>query len=57
MAVFVPKEDVNYMGKFDGTNFPFWKFQIGMIFEQHDLVDIVNGTEKLPVQSKEKEDC
>ena len=56
MAVFVPK-DVNYMAKFDGTNFPFWKLKLGMIFEQHDLVDIVNETEKLPVQSKEKKDC
>ena len=55
LKLFVSK-DVSYMAKFDGSNFPFWKFQIWIIFEQHDLVGIVNGSEKLPVQLKEKED-
>jgi hypothetical protein len=34
--------------KFDGTNFPFWKFQIFLAFEQHDLLKIVTGDDTKP---------
>lgn len=36
-------KDVNNIVKFDGSNFPFWKFQIFLIFEQHNLLEIVQG--------------
>lgn len=32
-------------------NFPAWKFQMTMIFKSHDLLGIVNGTEKKPARA------
>ena len=31
-------KDVSHVVKFDGTHFPFWKFQIFLAFEQHNLL-------------------
>lgn len=44
MSSFASK-DVSHISKFDGTNFPFWKFQICLMLEQHELIDIVFGKE------------
>ena len=41
-------KDVSHVVKFDGTNFPFWKFQIFLAFEQHDLLKIVTEDETKP---------
>ena len=47
MSTFTSK-DVSHIVKFDGKNFAFWKFQIWMVLEQHDLVEIVLGEEPIP---------
>lgn len=47
MSSISPK-DVAHLSKFNGSNYPFWKFQISMIFKQFELMDIVAGKEKLP---------
>ena len=41
-------KDVSHVVKFDGTHFPFWKFQIFLAFEQHNLLKIVIGDETKP---------
>jgi hypothetical protein len=47
-VVFFLSKDVSHVVKLDGTNFPFWKFQIFFAFEQHDLLKIVIGDETKP---------
>jgi hypothetical protein len=47
MSKFTSK-DVSHIVKFDGKNFAFWKFQIWMVLEQHDLVEIVLDEEPIP---------
>ena len=47
MSSFASK-DVSHISKFNGSNFPFWKFQICLMLEQHELLDIVLGKENLP---------
>jgi hypothetical protein len=44
-------KDVAHVSKFNGGNFPFWKFQIVMLLEQHKLTGITLGTEKKPDES------
>jgi len=39
--------DVRHVVKFDGTNFPLWKFQICLTLT-HDLMGIVDGNSKPP---------
>lgn len=41
-------KDVSHVSKFNGTNFSFWKFQITLILEQHELCDIVLGKSTKP---------
>ena len=41
-------KDVSHVSKFNGTNFAFWKFQLTLILEQHELCDIVFGKCKRP---------
>ena len=41
-------KDVSHMAKFNGGNFPFWKFQVNLIFEQHKLLGVIDGTENCP---------
>ena len=38
--------DVGHVVKFDGTNFPLWKFQICLTLTQHDFID---GSSKPPL--------
>ena len=43
-----PTREVSHVIKFNGKNFPLWKFGCWLKLEQHNLVNIVNGTEELP---------
>ena len=47
MSSFSPK-DVSHVCKFNGSNYPFWKFQISMVLRQFDLMEIANGKDKAP---------
>lgn len=40
--------DIMHVVKFNGTNFSTWKFQLWLVIEQRDLLDIVLGIEKKP---------
>jgi hypothetical protein len=42
--------DVGHIVKFNGQNFPLWKFGFWILLEQHELVKIVNGEETLPAE-------
>ena len=41
-------KDVTHIPKLDGTNFPLWKQHIGLLFELHDLMELVLGKIKQP---------
>ncbi|EFX63412.1 hypothetical protein DAPPUDRAFT_335496 [Daphnia pulex] len=43
--------EVSHIAKFNGQNFPLWKFGCWLLLEQHQLVKIVNGQERLPVET------
>jgi hypothetical protein len=43
-----PTREVSHVVKFNGKNFPLLKFGCWLKLEQHNLVNIVNGTEELP---------
>ncbi len=45
-----PTREVSHVIKFNGKNFPLWKFGCWLKLEQHDLMHIVNGNETLPEQ-------
>ena len=47
-TVILSSKDVGHVGKFDGTNFPFWKFQVSLVFEQYELLPVVLGEEVRP---------
>jgi len=42
------KEFVPMIQRFNGENFPVWKFQMTLIFGSRDLTAIIDGTEKRP---------
>lgn len=41
-------KDVAHIKKFDGTDFPFWKYQVELVLEQHHLLQVTKGTEVCP---------
>jgi hypothetical protein len=43
-----PTKEICHVAKFDGTNFQFWKFQITLLLEQHDLIEIVTAASTAP---------
>ncbi|EFX64403.1 hypothetical protein DAPPUDRAFT_334238, partial [Daphnia pulex] len=43
--------EVSHIAKFNGQNFPLWKFGCWLLLEQHQLVKIVNGQERLPAET------
>ncbi|XP_046452751.1 uncharacterized protein LOC124200525 [Daphnia pulex] len=45
-----PTREISHAVKFNGKNFPLWKFGCWLKLEQHNLVQIVNGTEQIPEQ-------
>jgi hypothetical protein len=55
MSSFSPK-DVAHLCKFNGTNYPFWKFQVSIVLRQFELMDIVTGKEKNPAQTSSGHD-
>jgi hypothetical protein len=55
MSSFSPK-DVAHLCKFNGTNYPFWKFQVSIVLRQFELMDIVTGKEKKPAQTSSGDD-
>ena len=50
MAVNTSK-DVGHIAKFDGTNFPSWKYGIWMFLEKNRLTSIVDGSVAKPVEA------
>ena len=42
------KDYVSIIQRFAGENFSVWKFQMTLILNSHDLMSIVNGSEKKP---------
>ena len=43
-------KDVGHIAKFDGTNFPSWKYGIWMFLEKNRLTSIVDGSVIKPVE-------
>jgi hypothetical protein len=43
-------KDVGHIAKYYGKNFSLWKFGCWVIIEHHNLVLIVDGTQKKPVE-------
>ena len=43
-----PAKEMSHVAKCDGTNFQFWKFQITLLLEQHDLIEVVTGASTAP---------
>ncbi|EFX71976.1 hypothetical protein DAPPUDRAFT_111193 [Daphnia pulex] len=52
MAVNTSK-DVGHIAKFDGTNFPSWKYGIWMLLEKNRLTSIVDGSVTKPVENSD----
>jgi hypothetical protein len=46
----IPLKDVGHLTKFDGSNFTRWQQGLFLTLEQHDLLNIVNGTETKPIE-------
>ena len=42
--------DVNHIAKFNGQNFPLWKLGFWILLQQHDLVKVVTGEERVPTE-------
>jgi transposase InsO family protein len=49
-------KDVSHIEKLNGNNFPFWKFQVLLIIEHRELLEIVLGTDTLPNEVKDNND-
>jgi hypothetical protein len=45
-------KDVGHISKFDGSNFPSWKYGVWMLLEKNKLISIVDGSERQPEQVK-----
>ena len=43
-------KDVGHIAKFDGSNFPSWKYGVWIFLEKNRLIPIVDGSERLPEQ-------
>lgn len=41
-------KDISHIVKFDGSNFQQWKFGCKLLLESFNLLDIVDGVEKIP---------
>lgn len=47
-----PLKDIGHLTKFDGINFTRWQQGLMLILEQHELLQIINGTEVKPSEVK-----
>lgn len=56
MSSLFTSKDVSHVPRFDGSNFPLWKFQISLMLEHHDLMALVIGNEKQPDPTTSSED-
>ena len=43
-----PLRAISHLPKFDGTNHREWNFEIDLVFQHHDLKELVLGSEVLP---------
>ncbi|EFX61683.1 hypothetical protein DAPPUDRAFT_338459, partial [Daphnia pulex] len=43
-----PLRAIAHLPKFDGTNHREWNFEIDLVFQHHDLKDVVLGNEVFP---------
>ena len=50
-AIAFSTRDTSHISKFNGSNFPFWKFQVSLVLKQHDLMDVVLGKQVQPQQA------
>lgn len=41
-------KEVSHIAKYDGKNFSLWKLGLWVLLEQHELIKIVTGDEKIP---------
>ncbi|KZR99563.1 Uncharacterized protein APZ42_004517 [Daphnia magna] len=48
-------KDVGHISKFDGSNFPSWKYGVWMLLEKNRLISVVDGSETLPEQRASQE--
>jgi hypothetical protein len=48
MASQKTSRDVSHITKFNGTNFPMWKFVCWLLFDKFGFVDLVSVTKKNP---------
>ncbi|KZS03947.1 Uncharacterized protein APZ42_033208 [Daphnia magna] len=48
-----PLRAIAHLPKFDGTNHREWNFEIDLVFQHHDLKDVVLGNEVLPEEFEE----
>ncbi|EFX64351.1 hypothetical protein DAPPUDRAFT_334291, partial [Daphnia pulex] len=46
-------KDVGHISKFDGSNFPSWKYGVWMLLEKNRLISVVDGSETQPEQEPE----
>lgn len=47
-----PFRAVAHLPKFDGSNHREWNFEIDLVFQHHELKDLVSGTELRPEEVK-----
>lgn len=47
-ATVITFKHASHIVKFDGSNFPSWKFGIKMFLEKHRFIPIVDGSEPKP---------
>ena len=43
-----PEDDSDSALKLDGTNYELWKFQLRIVLESHQLLQVVDGVEECP---------
>lgn len=46
----ISTKDISHIVKFDGTNFPSWKYGVWLLLEKYQLIPIVEGKEKKPTE-------
>ncbi|KAK4013376.1 hypothetical protein OUZ56_025874 [Daphnia magna] len=50
-----PLRAVAHLPKFDGSNHREWNFEIDLVFQHHELKDLVSGTELRPEELRLRE--
>ncbi|XP_045023103.1 uncharacterized protein LOC123467128 [Daphnia magna] len=47
-------KDVSHIPKFNGKNYPSWKYGVWLLFRQHELTDIVENKVSKPEEVKDE---